>query len=532
MRQLLCAFLLVLSSLWAAPAGALAPGDILLVDESTLFHYETATGTLRVLSSPDVGAGPVFSGGSDVAVLRFGQIAVAADAIYLVDPATGDRTQLSAPLGAYAVDSIRDGGIFALGTNSYLYEVDPITGQAVQRASYFLDFPTALHATPDQKLLLPIWEALLEYDPATGQTRTVSALSGSSKGPRGTGPSLGELRGVAAPPGNAAYAVINGGMSRVLLDSGNRELVAGVFGGPGSGPIWWGDVDGVELDPQRRPLVVGRRANDVLAWYTLDPVTLVRTVVEFPTASLGGVPFADSDGFAVVPADDDADGTGDDVLDLCPSVFNPGQEDADGNLVGDACNTAEDADGDDFANALDNCPATANGQTDTDGDGVGDACNDADDSDGDEWRDDLDNCPFFPNDQLDSDGDGEGDPCDAFPAEPDNEKGQLRVDLALAEEELAQCLDRRPFVDSDGDGEEDSGDACPGTETGVAVDTAGCSLAQFCGQVGGDSLLRLIWNCRNSDWQNDEPRRWLPHDCQLVRENLLGLRCVPESPAR
>ena len=50
--------------------------------------------------------------------------------------------------GAYAVDSIRDGRIFALGINSYLYEVDPITGQAGQVASYFLDFPPALHATP------------------------------------------------------------------------------------------------------------------------------------------------------------------------------------------------------------------------------------------------------------------------------------------------------------------------------------------------------------------------------------------------
>jgi hypothetical protein len=50
-------------------------------------------------TEPRVGAGPVFTGGTDVAVLRFGQLAVAADAIYLVDPGTGDRTQPSAPLG-------------------------------------------------------------------------------------------------------------------------------------------------------------------------------------------------------------------------------------------------------------------------------------------------------------------------------------------------------------------------------------------------------------------------------------------------
>ncbi len=44
---------------------------------------------------------------------------------------------------------------------------------------------------------------------------------------------------------------------------------------------------------------------------------------------------------------------------------------------------------------------------------MGDACNDADDLDGDEWSDAIDNCPDNPNsDQNDLDGDGEGDTCD------------------------------------------------------------------------------------------------------------------------
>ena len=55
-------------------------------------------------------------------------------------------------------------------------------------------------------------------------------------------------------------------------------------------------------------------------------------------------------------ADFDKDGVGD-VADNCFFEPNPGQEDTDSNGLGDACNTSEDADGDDWADGLDNCPA-------------------------------------------------------------------------------------------------------------------------------------------------------------------------------
>jgi predicted flap endonuclease-1-like 5' DNA nuclease len=59
-----------------------------------------------------------------------------------------------------------------------------------------------------------------------------------------------------------------------------------------------------------------------------------------------------------------------------------------------------DADGDGVANAVDRCPATADGaQADSDGDGAGDACDD---------------CQNVTNqDQRDSNGDGFGNACDA-----------------------------------------------------------------------------------------------------------------------
>ena len=92
-------------------------------------------------------------------------------------------------------------------------------------------------------------------------------------------------------------------------------------------------------------------------------------------------------------ADDDSDDVYD-YTDNCPEDYNPGQADADGDDAGNACdlcpatpeghpadaNGCSDIDGDQVYGYIDNCPEDYNpGQEDDDGDEVGNECDLCDD---------------------------------------------------------------------------------------------------------------------------------------------------------
>jgi hypothetical protein len=210
-----------------------------------------------------------------------------------------------------------------------------------------------------------------------------------------------------------------------------------------------------------------------------------------------------ADGDLRTPADADLDDRAD-AVDNCPFVANPGQEDGDTDGIGNAC---------------DNCPANPNAdQANYDLDALGDACDADDDNDG---LSDVSE-PGYGTNPLDADSDDDG----ALDGAEVNTLGTSPIDSDSDDDAAQDGADNCPVLanasqlDADSDARGDACDNCRRTANFDQADTGGLN------SVTPDGVGNV---CQNGDWNGDGTANLV--DVVIIRRFLAGAQSVnPRMP--
>ncbi|MCP4566548.1 MAG: hypothetical protein GY841_03075, partial [FCB group bacterium] len=437
-----------------------------------------------------------------------------------------------------ASDFLNEGGSFLMhiGHGSMSYWAEPRyqyfnvsdSLENTDMLPFILDYGCKTGQFDDWLCFAEIWLRATDDSGSTGNPVGAIAMLAKSRSTGSGGPYLMTeainllVNGDMTTFGGMCF---NGMCSELERDTSNPEVayVSHIFGDPS-----------VQLRTDTPDTLVVQHGDSIDCDYTEFPVIVAdvdsAVCAIYADSVLFGSAYSNADDTVYIPLTGDFPAGVDFTLTVTAFNYLPyidstivGFLDADGDGIGNACDSCTDIDGDGYGDPgfpfntcdLDNCPNNYNvDQANADLDSYGDICDSCTDLDGDGYGDpgydssfcDIDNCPGIYNPfQENSDLDSLGDSCDNCPSETNID--QLNTDSINYFDTLLSDAYGDPCdscTDTDGDGygnptfdantcDEDN---CPqvfdSTQADSNFDGVGDVCDKYlCGDANGDGSLNV-----------------------------------------